>query len=45
MLRLLHHSACPLRESLASIEHAAMTVTRSAEMSIVKRQSRVERTA
>src|SRR5712671_2903677 len=31
MLRLLHHSACPLRESLASIEHATMTVTRNAE--------------
>jgi hypothetical protein len=31
MLRLLHHSACPLRESLAYIEQAAMTVTRNAE--------------
>src|ERR1700746_56557 len=28
MLRLLHHSACPLRESLAFVEHATMTVTR-----------------
>ena len=31
MLRLLHHSACPLRESLAYIEQTAMTVTRNAE--------------
>jgi hypothetical protein len=45
LLRLLHHSACPLRESLAFIEHATMTVTRSAEMPLGKRQLRVEKTA
>jgi hypothetical protein len=45
MLRLLHHSACPLRESLAFIEHATMTVTRSAEIPMVPRQLRVEKTA
>lgn len=45
MLRLLHHSACPLRESLAFIEHATMTVTRSAEIPMVRRQLRVEKTA
>src|SRR6476660_4719381 len=45
MLRLLHHSACPLRESLAFIEHATMTVTRSAEIPMLQRQLRVERTA
>ena len=45
MLRLLHHSACPLRESLAFIEHATMTVTRSAEIPMVRRQFRVENTA
>lgn len=45
MLRLLHHSACPLRESLASIEHATMTVTRSAEIPMVQRQLRMEKTA
>lgn len=45
MLRLLHHSACPLRESLAFIEHATMTVTRSAEIPMLQRQLRVEKTA
>ena len=45
MLRLLHHSSCPLRESLAFIEHATMTVTRSAEIPMVQRQLRVEKTA
>jgi len=45
MLRLLHHSACPLRESLAFIEHATMTVTRNADIPMVQRQLRVEKTA
>lgn len=45
MLRLLHHSACPLRESLAFIEHATLTVTRSAEIPMAQRQLRVEKTA
>jgi hypothetical protein len=31
MLRLLHHSSCPMMESLALIQHATMTVTRHAE--------------
>lgn len=31
MLRLLHHSSCPLRESVAFVEHATMMVTRQAE--------------
>jgi hypothetical protein len=30
MLRLLHHSSCPVRDSLAAVEHAAMTVTEQA---------------
>jgi hypothetical protein len=29
-LRLLHHSSCPLRDSLAAVEHAAITVTEQA---------------
>jgi hypothetical protein len=45
MLRLLHHSACPLRESLAFIEQTAMTVTRNAEIPTPQRQLRVEKTA
>ena len=31
MLRLLHHSSCPLMESLAFVEHATMTVARQAD--------------
>ncbi|MCU1220609.1 MAG: hypothetical protein JWN42_1806 [Candidatus Angelobacter sp.] len=45
MLRLLHHSACPLRESLASIEHATMTVTRNAEAAGIHHQLTMEKTA
>jgi hypothetical protein len=30
VLRLLHHSSCPLRDSLATLEHAAITVTAQA---------------
>lgn len=45
MLRLLHHSACPLRESLASIEHATMTVTRSAQIPMMQSPLRMEKTA
>jgi hypothetical protein len=45
MLRLLHHSACPLKESLASIEHATMTVTRNAETTGLRRQLTMEKTA
>ena len=45
MLRLLHHSACPLRESLAFIEHATMAVTRSAEIPMAQRQLRMEKRA
>src|SRR5689334_24326102 len=36
MLRLLHHSACPLRESVAFIEPATMAVTRSAAIPMVR---------
>jgi|SRR5215510_10401768 len=32
LLRLLHHSSCPLRDSLSAVEHAAMTVTRHANL-------------
>ena len=45
MLRLLHHSACPLKESLASIEHATMTVTRNAETAGIHHQLTMEKTA
>lgn len=45
MLRLLHHSACPLKESLASIEQATMTVARNAEATAMFRQLTMEKTA
>jgi hypothetical protein len=45
MLRLLHHSACPLKESLASIEQATMTVARNAEAAAMFRPSTMEKTA
>jgi len=45
LLRLLHHSACPLRESLAFVEHATMTVTRHADIRSMQRQLTVEKTA
>lgn len=45
MLRLLHHSACPLKESLASIEQATMTVARNAETTAMFRRLTMERTA
>jgi hypothetical protein len=32
LLRLLHHSSCPLRDSLSAVEQAAMTVTRHANV-------------
>lgn len=45
MLRLLHHSACPLKESLASIEQATITVARNAETANRHRQLTMEKTA
>jgi hypothetical protein len=45
MLRLLHHSACPLKESLASIEQATMAVARNAEATAMFRRLTMEKTA
>jgi hypothetical protein len=45
MLRLLHHSSCPLRESLAFVEHATMAVTRHAETRGMQRNLPMEKTA
>lgn len=45
MLRLLHHSACPLKESLASIEQATMAVARNAEGAAMVRTLATEKTA
>lgn len=45
MLRLLHHSACPLRDSLAFVEHAALTVSRNAEQPRIRNTVVMEKTA
>ena len=45
MLRLLHHSACPLKESLASIEQATIAVARNAEATAMFRRLTVEKSA
>ena len=45
MLRLLHHSACPLMESLAFVEHATMTVNRQAEAHDMQKTLAWEKTA
>ncbi|HSK42798.1 MAG TPA: hypothetical protein VLA83_02805 [Candidatus Binatia bacterium] len=45
VLRLLHHSACPLKESLASIEQATMAVARNVETTAMFRPLTMEKTA
>src|ERR1051326_2146100 len=45
MLRLLHHSACPLKESLASIEQATMAVARNAEGPVMRGRLTIEKSA
>jgi hypothetical protein len=45
MLRLLHHSACPLMDSLAFVEHATMTVTRQAEAPAIRKVLAMVKTA
>src|ERR1041385_5548395 len=45
VLRLLHHSACPLKESLASIEQATMAVARNAETPVMHGRLTIEKSA
>ena len=45
MLRLLHHSACPLRDSLSFVEHAALTVTHNAGQPRITNTLAMEKTA
>jgi len=45
VLRLLHHSACPLKESLASIEQATMTVARNSEATVMHHSLTIEKSA
>ena len=45
VLRLLHHSACPLKESLASIEQATMAVARNAEGPVMRGRLTIDKSA
>ena len=45
MLRLLHHSPCPLMNSLAFVEHATMTVSRQMESPLPKNVLAMEKSA
>jgi len=44
-LRLLHHSACPLKDSLAFLEQTAMTVTRQVKAERLQERLPLEQTA
>lgn len=44
-LRLLHHSACPLRDSLAFLEHTALTVSRNVEVERLQERLPLEQSA
>ncbi|HMC32627.1 MAG TPA: hypothetical protein VKL99_17445 [Candidatus Angelobacter sp.] len=45
ILRLLHHSSCPLKDSLAFVEHAAMTVTRHVDVDNLQERLSLEKSA
>jgi hypothetical protein len=45
LLRLLHHSPCPLMNSLAFVEHATMTVSRQMESSAQRNVLAMEKSA
>ena len=45
MLRLLHHSACPLMDSLTFVQHATMTVTRQVETLASRKVLAMEKSA
>ena len=44
-LRLLHHSACPLKDSLAFLEQTAMTITRQVNADRLQERLPLEQTA
>ena len=45
LLRLLHHSPCPLMNSLAFVEHATLTVNRQMESPLPKNVLAMEKSA
>jgi len=45
ILRLLHHSSCPLKDSLAFVEHAAMTVTQHVDVDNLQERLSLEKSA
>ena len=45
ILRQLHHSSCPLKDSLAFVEHAAMTVTSHVDANNLQERPSLEKSA
>jgi hypothetical protein len=45
ILRQLHHSSCPLKDSLAFVEHAAMTVTSHIDVNSLQERLPLEKSA
>ena len=45
ILRQLHHSSCPLKDSLAFVEHAAMTVTSHVDGNSLQEKLPLEKSA
>ncbi|HZD92720.1 MAG TPA: hypothetical protein VE133_00615 [Candidatus Sulfotelmatobacter sp.] len=45
ILRVLHHSCCPVKDSLAFVEHAAMTVTGQIDAATIQSGEGLEKTA
>jgi len=45
ILRQLHHSSCPLKDSLAFVEHAAMTVTNHVDVNSLQERLPLEKSA
>src|SRR4051794_17012456 len=45
ILRMLHHSSCPLKDSLAFLEHAAITATGHMDTEMAQNRQPLEKTA
>jgi len=45
ILRLLHHSSCPLKDSLPFLEHAAVAATSHVETGLIRERRPLEKTA
>ena len=45
ILRQLHHSSCPLKDSLAFVEHTAMTLTSQVDVNSLQERLSLEKSA